>query len=167
MDRLRTETRLELVVASKLLFYGVLVAVPAATASAAARYYEYGFDALGPETLAVLGLSFLYMAAAGLAVLFFMRLRQAAVFVNLGLAVGVLTLSGLVYPVGFYSAVRKTISRSLPTHYSLVTLRGTMLRGGSLSSYAEYVTWMAAAAGAAILLLGVAIRHYERGGVHE
>ena len=42
-----------------------------------------------------------------------------------------------------------------------------MLRGGSLSSHAEYVTWMAAAAGASILLLGVAIRHYERGGVHE
>ena len=167
MDRLRTETRLELVVASKLLFYGVLVVVPAATASAAARYYGYGFDALAVETLAVLGLSFLYMAAAGLAVLFFMRLRQAAVFVNLGLAVGVLTLSGLVYPVGFYSAVRKTISRSLPTHYSLVTLRGTMLRGGSLSFYSECLLWMAAASGAAILLLGVAIRYYERGGVDE
>ena len=165
MDRLRTETRLELVVASKLLFYGVLVAVPAATASAAARYYEYGFDALGPETLAVLGLSFLYMAAAGLAVLFFMRLRQAAVFVNLGLAVGVLTLSGLVYPVGFYSALRLTIARALPTHHSLVALRWTMLRGGSLSFYADAVAWLVAAAGAAVLLLGVAIRRYDRGGV--
>lgn len=167
MDRLRTETRLETVVASKLLFYGALVVVPAATASAAARYYGYGFGALGVETLAVLGLSFLYMAAAGLAVLFFLRLRQAAVFVNLGVAVGVLTLSGLVYPVGFYSAVRKGISRSLPTHYSLVTLRGTMLRGESLSFYSEYLTWMAAAAVGALVLLAVAIRHYERGGVHE
>ena len=42
-----------------------------------------------------------------------------------------------------------------------------MLRGGSLSFYSEYLLWMAAAAGAAVLLLGVAIRHYERGGVHE
>jgi ABC-2 type transport system permease protein len=167
MDRLRTETRLASVVASKLLFYGVLVVVPAATASAAARYYGYGFDALGAETLAVLGLSFLYMSAAGLAILFLMRLRQAAVFVNLGLAVGVLTLSGLVYPVGFYSAARRTVSRSLPTHYSLVALRGTMLRGESLAFYSRQLTWMAAAAAGAILLLGVAIRHYERGGVHE
>ena len=165
MDRLRTETRLGYVVASKLLFYGVLVVVPAATASAAARYYGYGFDALGVETLAVLGLSFLYMAAAGLAVLFLMRLRQAAVFVNLGLAVGVLTLSGLVYPVGFYSAVRKTISRSLPTHYSLVALRGTMLRGETLGFYSAHLTWMGAAVAGAVLLLGIAIRHYERGGV--
>jgi ABC-2 type transport system permease protein len=167
MDRLRTETRLELVVANKLLFYGVLVVVPAATVSAAARYYGYGFDAMGPETLAVLALSFLYMAAAGLAVLFLMRLRQAAVFVNLGLAVGVLTLSGLVYPVGFYSAVRKTISRALPTHYSLVTLRGTMLRGRTLAFYEEYLLWLAATTLAALLFLAVAIRHYERGGVHE
>jgi len=166
MDRLRTETRLELVVASKLLFYGVLVAVPAATATAAARYYGYGFSALTPGTLAVLGLSFLYMAAAGLAVLFAMRLRQAAVFVNLGLAVGVLTLSGLVYPVGFYSAVRKTVTRALPTHYSLVTLRGTMLRGQSLSVYDAYWPWIGAATLLALLLLAVAIRHYDRGGVH-
>ena len=166
MDRLRTETRLELVVANKLLFYGVLVVVPAATVSAAARYYGYGFDALGVETLAVLGLSFLYMAAAGLAVLFFMRLRQAAVFVNLGLAVGVLTLSGLIYPVGFYSAVRKQLSRALPTHYSLVTLRGTLLRGHSLSFHEEHLTWLAVTTLAALLFLAVAIRHYERGGVH-
>ena len=166
MDRLRTETRLELVVANKLLFYGVLVLVPAATVSAAARYYGYGFDALGVETLAVLGLSFLYMAAAGLAVLFFMRLRQAAVFVNLGLAIGVLTLSGLIYPVGFYSAVRKQLSRALPTHYSLVTLRGTLLRGHSLSFHEEHLTWLAATTLAALLVLAVAIRHYERGGVH-
>ena len=165
MDRLRTETRLEYVVAAKLLFYGLLVAVPAGVASAAARYYGYGFDALGVETLAVLGLSFLYTAAAGLAVLFALRLRQAAVFVNLGLAVGVLALSGLVYPVGFYSALRLTIARALPTHHSLVALRGTMLRGGSLSFYADAVTWLVAAAGAAVLLLGVAIRRYDRGGV--
>jgi ABC-2 type transport system permease protein len=167
MDRLRTETRLEYVIATKLLFYGVLVVVPAGTVSAAARYYGYGFDAMGPETLAVLGLSFLYMASAGLAVLFFMRLRQAAVFVNLGLAVGVLTLSGLVYPVGFYSAVRKTISRALPTHYTLVTLRGTMLRGRSLGFHEASLTWLAATAVVALALLAVAIRHYERGGVHE
>ena len=167
MDRLRTETRLELVVANKLLFYGALVVVPAATVSAAARYYDYGFDAMAPEPLAVLGLSFLYMAAAGLAVLFLMRLRQAAVFVNLGLAVGVLTLSGLIYPVGFYSAVRKGISRALPTHYSLVALRGTMLRGRPLAFYEEYLLWLAATTLAALLCLAAAIRHYERGGVHE
>jgi len=89
------------------------------------------------------------------------------VFVNLGLAVGVLTLSGLVYPVGFYSAVRKAVSRSLPTHYSLVTLRGTMLRGRPLALYEEYLLWLAATTLAALLFLALAIRQYERGGVHE
>jgi ABC-2 type transport system permease protein len=167
LDRLRTETSLELVVASKLAFYGALVVVPAATASAAARYYGYGFGALGPGTLLVLALTFLYLAAAGLAVLFLMRLRQAAVFVNLGLAVGALALSGLLYPVGFYSAVRKTIARLLPTHYSLVTLRGTMLREAPLSLYGDYLAWLGAALLVAMLLLGGSIRYYERGGVHE
>lgn len=167
MDRLRTETSLELVVASKLLFYGALVVLPAATISAAARYFEYGFGALAPQTLLVLALTFLYLAAAGLAVLFFMRLRQAAVFVNLGLAIGALALSGLLYPVGFYSEVRKTIARSLPTHYSVVTLRGTMLRDAPLSLYGDYLGGLAASVLVAALLLGVSLRYYERGGVHE
>lgn len=167
MDRLRTETRLETVVASKLLFYGALVFVPAATVSAAARYFEYGFGALGVETLLVLLLTFLYLGAAGLAVLFFMRLRQAAVFVDLGLAIGALTLSGLVYPVGFYSAVRKTIARSLPTHYSLVTLRGTMLRDAPLSLFADYIGILAASVVVGSAALVVSLRYYERGGVHE
>lgn len=167
IDRLRTETRLELVVASKLLFYGALVVFPALTVTAASRYYGYGFGAMGLETLLVLFLTFLYLAAAGLAVLFAMRLRQAAVFVDLGLAVGTLTLSGLIYPVGFYSAVRKAISRALPSHYSLVMLRGTMLRDMSLSAYADYLAWVGLACVVAILALGASIKLYERGGVHD
>lgn len=167
MDRLRTETSLELVLASKLLFYGALVVVPAGTVSLAARYFGYGFGALDPGTLLVLALTFLYLAAVGLAVLFFMRLRQAAVFVDLGLAVGTLALSGLVYPVGFYSEVRREIARSLPTHYSIVTLRGTMLRDAPLSLYGDYLLWLVASAAVAGLLLVGSLRYYERGGVHE
>jgi ABC-2 type transport system permease protein len=167
MDRLRTETSLELVVASKLAFYGALVVLPAATVTAAARYYGYGFGALGPETFLVLALTFLYLAAAGLAVLFVMRLRQAAVFVNLGLAVGALALSGLLYPVGFYSEIRMTIARALPTHYSLVTLRGTMLRDAPASLFADYVAFLGASVVVAGVLLVISIRYYERGGVHE
>ncbi len=167
MDRLRMETGLEAVVASKLLFYGGLVAVPAATISLAARYFDYGFTALGIGSLVVLLLTFLYLAAIGIAIIFLFRLRQVAVFVNLGLAIGVLTLSGLIYPVGFYSDVRLLIARSLPTHYSLVALRGTMLRNASLSLYTDYLGWLLAAVVGGCMVLLLAIRYYERGGVYE
>lgn len=167
LDRLRTETRLGYVVGSKLAFYGALVVVPAATVTATSRYLGYGFGALAPATLGVLALTFLYLATAGLAVLFFLRLRQAAVFVNLGLAVGGLVLSGMVYPVGFYSATRKAISRSLPTHYSLITLRSTMLRETPLSMYSDYLLWLAGTFVAAAFVLAVGLVAYDRGGVYE
>lgn len=167
MDRLRTETRLEYVAASKLVFYGALLVVPALTVSAASRYYGYGFDALTPGTVGVLALTFLFFAAVGLAVLFALSLRTAAIFVDLGLAIGALVLSGLVYPVGFYSELRREIARSLPTHYALVTLRGTMLRGLSLSVFSDYLAFIGVATVAALVALYLAIRRYDRGGVHE
>lgn len=167
MDRLRTETRLEYVLASKLLFYGVLVVVPAATISIASSYYGHGFVAHAPETLLVLFLTFVLLASVGLAILFVMRLRQAAVFVNLGLAVGVLSLSGLIYPVGFYSEIRLTIARALPPHYALITIRSTMLRDTPLALYGDYIGWIAGATVLALLALAGGIRYYERGGVSD
>jgi ABC-2 type transport system permease protein len=167
MDRLRTETRVELVVASKLCFYGILIVVPAATITAAARYFGYGFTALAPATLLVLFLTFLFLASTGLAVVYALRLRQAAIFVNIGLTVGVLSLSGVMYPLGFYSEIRKVIARSLPPHYALVTIRSTMLRDAPLALYGDYLRWLGVATLLAVAALTLAIRHYERGGVSD
>lgn len=167
LDRLRTETRVELVVASKLLFYGALVVVPAATITAAARYYGYEVVALAPETLSVLFLTFLFLASTGLAVVFALRLRQSAVFVNIGLTVGVLSLSGVMYPLGFYSELRKIVATSLPPHDALVLVRSTMLRDAPLSLYTGHLAWLVGATLLAVGALALAIRHYERGGVHD
>lgn len=167
LDRLRTETRVELVVATKLLFYGALVVVPAVAITAATRFYGYGIVALSWQTLLVLFLTFLLMASVGLMVVFALRLRQAAVFINIGLAVVVLSLSGLMYPLGFYSEIRKVLSNLLPTRYALLVLRSMMLRDVSLALYADYLSWIGGATLIGLVGLGLAIRHYERGGVSE
>ncbi|MXV63903.1 ABC transporter permease [Natronorubrum sp. JWXQ-INN-674] len=162
LDRLQTESRLDTVLASKLLFYGAALAIPVAVVAATAAWLGYDVAALSPMTLAVLGLTFLYLAAIGLAVLFALGLRQSALFANLGLVLGVFGLSSLVYPAGFFSTTHRTVSRALPTHYSAITTRSTMLRDAPASLYADYLLWLAATALASLVALKLALIVYQR-----
>ena len=162
LDRLQTESRLETVVASKLLFYGGALIVPAAVVAAVTTWLGYDVAVLSPATLAVLGLTFWYLAAIGLAVLFVLGLRQSALFVNLGLALAVFGLSSVVYPVGFFSTSQRMIARALPTHYSAITTRSTMLRDTPTSLYADYLLWLAATALVSFVVLKLALVGYQR-----
>jgi len=162
LDRLQTESRLETVVASKLLFYGVALLLPAAVVAGVARGLEYDVATFSPLTLLTLALTFTYLAAIGLAVAFALGLRQSALFVNLGLALAIFGLSSLVYPVGFFSTIQGTISRALPTHYSAITLRSSMLRDAPASLYADYLLWLAATVVVSIVVLKLSLVGYRR-----
>lgn len=162
LDRLQTESRLDTVVASKLLFYGAVLVVPAAVVAGVAAWLGYDVAVLSPTTLAVLGLTFGYLAAIGLAVCFALGLRQSALFVNLGLALAVFGLSSLVYPVGFFSTMQGTISRALPTYYSAITLRSTMLRDAPASLYADYLGWLVLTVLVSFVVLKLSLVVYER-----
>ncbi|MFC4542911.1 ABC transporter permease [Halosolutus amylolyticus] len=162
LDRLQTESSLDAVVASKLLFYGAVLAVPAGVVAAVTAWLGYDVAALSPSTLAVLGVTFGYLAAIGLAVLFVSGLAKTALFANLGLALGVVALSSLVYPVGFFSTTQRSISRALPTHYSAIATRSTMLRDAPAALYADYLLWLAATLVAAIVVLKLSLVVYRR-----
>lgn len=162
LDRLQTETRLETVVASKLLFYGLALVIPAATVAGVAAWLEYDVAFLSWLSVASFGLTYVYLATLGLAVTFALGLRKAALFVNLGLALAVFGFSSLVYPTGFFSSIQGTISRALPTYYSTVMTRSAMLRDAPISLYAEYLLWLAVTAVASLLALQLALVTYKR-----
>ncbi|WP_247002522.1 ABC transporter permease [Halosolutus gelatinilyticus] len=162
LDRLQTESRLDLVVASKLLFHGALLVIPAAIVAAVAAWAGIDVAALSPSTLFVLAVTFVYLAAIGLAVCFALRLTKTALFANLAVALGVFALSSLVYPVGFFSPVQGTISRALPTHYSAIAIRSTMLRDAPIALYADYLSWLAATAIGSLVALKLALAVYQR-----
>lgn len=162
LDRLRTSASLDVVVASKLLFYGAALAVPAAVVGLTTTWLGYDVAALSPATLAVLGLSFAFLAATGLAVLFALGLSRSALVANLGLALGAVALSSFLFPVGFFSSTQVTIARALPTHYAVVAARSAMLRDVPVSLYADYLLYLLAATVVALLALKLAMVRYER-----
>lgn len=162
LDRLQTTSRLETVLATKIAFYGALTIVPIAVAALVASWMGFDVAILSVFSFVSLTLTFVLVAAVGLATLFAMRLRRLALFANVGLLFALLSLSALVYPVGFFSTTRKAIARTLPTHYATVATRSAMLRDAPMALYAEYLFWVA---GAAVLALGglvLALGSYRR-----
>lgn len=162
LERLRTETRLEVVAGAKLLFHGVAVLVPLLVTAGFASWLEYDLTAIDPFSTLVYLLSYLFAAAAGLAILFALNLKRQALFVNFGLAIVMLASASLIYPVGFFSSAEQVITRANPAHYAVVLLRSTMLRDVSMALYVDFLAISVLVAGGSVGLLGIAIAWYRR-----
>ena len=161
-DRLRTDSSLEAVLASKLVVWGLLLGVGMVSIGAMTAYLGYSVAVLSPLVLGTVALSFVYLAATGLAVLFAMDCSESAIYVNFAIAGVTFAASSLFFPVGFFSALRATIARLLPTHYSTVTMRSGMLKSVDPTLYLEYVGYMLAASVVALALLELSLVRYRR-----
>lgn len=162
LDRLRVETSLEAVVAAKLLFFTGLILVPILVFHAAAIYYGYAVATLAPGAVLVLLGTFLLVSMVSATVMILSRFSGVGLFVNVTAMLGVVALSALAFPLGFFSPLRTTIAQVLPTYYAGVITRSLMLKGSSLGTFAD---WLAALAGclvvAAVALEG-SIIYYRR-----
>lgn len=162
LDRIRVEASLEAAVAGKLLFHAVLLLGPFAAFAATDVYYGYDVTIWHPAAVSVYLLLFLALGAVATGVTFATRFSTAGRLVNVLLLFGVLGFSGLVYPAGFFSPVRREIIRLLPTHYAIVTIRGVALKGHATARYTEWLAGLVAFAVLATVPLYLALRQYER-----
>jgi len=75
---------------------------------------------------------------------------------------GLTALSGLAFPLGFFSPIRTQIAQLLPTHYAGVMIRSMMLKGTPARAFLD---WIAVVAGLWLLsLVGLkgAVVYYRR-----
>lgn len=163
LDRLRVETSLDVVVAGKMLFFGTLLLVPVGVFTGAARYLGYGVRVVAPGALASYFLTFLALGAVATAVTFLSRFSTAGRLLNVLVLFFVLGFSGLVYPAGFFSPVRREIIRRMPTHYAIIAVRSSTLQSASVVEVATWLAGMAGFAVACLVGLKLAIVAYERG----
>ena len=163
LDRLRAETSLEAVVGAKLIYFTLLMLIPIVVFQGAAAYFGYAVDSLAVGAIVTLLLTFLFLAAISTTVMVLLRFSTLGRFVNVVLLIGLLGFSGLAYPVGYFSTLRKELVRMAPTHYSMIITRSSMQKGLGLGLFAD---WLVALAGFAVLTL-VALKlsavYYRRG----
>lgn len=163
LDRIRVESSLDAAVGGKVAFFALLLAVPVGVFGGAGAYLGYGVRVLAPGALAAYLLTFLALGSVAAAVTFLTRFSTAGRLLNVLLLFFVFGFSGLVYPAGFFSPVRRQIIRRVPTHYAMVVARGSALKGHGVEQYAEWLAGLAGFALAGLVVLKLALLHYERG----
>lgn len=162
VDRLRVTTSLDAVVGGKLLFFGGLLAVPLLVFQAAAVGFGYDVLVVAPGALLAYVTTFLACGAVAAAITLATRSSTTGRLVNVLLLFVVLAFSGLVYPAGFFSPIRRAIVRRVPTHYAVVLARGTALKGHDLGFYDTWAVGLVAMVAVSLVPLKLAIGGYER-----
>ena len=162
LDRLRVESSLTRVLGWKLAFFGGLLVVPLAVFHVAADSFGYGVSLLTPGALVVYALTFCYLGAVGLSITLLTRFSTWGRLLNVLVLFFLLLFSGLLYPAGFFSPLRRELVRAMPTYYSSVAMRGFVLRDADLSFFAPWLLGLAGVALASLLVLRGSVAVYER-----
>jgi ABC-2 type transport system permease protein len=89
------------------------------------------------------------------------RFTATGRLVNAVLLLFVLGFSGLAYPAGYFSALRKAVVRAMPTHYATVLVRSSLLRELPLSAFADWLVGLAGVAVGALVVLELSIVYYR------
>lgn len=162
LDRLRVEASLESLVASKLLYLTSLMVVPMAVFHFTSNYYDYGVNTASPWAIGTLLLTFLFLATVATTIMVLTRFGGVGQFANLVVLLALITLSGLVFPMGFFSSIRTTIAKLLPTHYAMITVRSLMLKGSEPGLFFDWMAMLGLVFLVSVLALEGAIVYYRR-----
>lgn len=147
---------------AKIAAAGLLLVVPITVFQAVSMFLEYRLAHFSTDILGIIAITYLYAVCVGAGLMFWTRLRRAGVFLNFGILGAVLSMSSFIYPIGFFSAIRKQIATSLPTHHSMVILRSTMMKDAGVGEFPGRMREILLVTALAVLLLIVGIRRYRR-----
>ncbi len=162
MDRLRVETSLLTVLLGKLLFFTVLLLCPIIVFAGAAAGLGYDLNVFAPGALFAYAVTFLTLGAIATAITFASRFSTTGRLANVLVLFFVFGFSGLVYPAGFFSPVRRAVIRRVPTHYAAVLARRTTFESVETVAFAEWLAGLAAVCTLVFVPMVVAVRYYER-----
>lgn len=161
IDRLRLESSLYRVVATKLGVFAGLLVVPVAVFEATSRWMGTPVAMLDPGVVAVYALTFLVLGTLAAAVTVALRFSAWGRLANLAGLLFVLAFSGLAYPRGFFSAARREFVQYVPTYYSTVAARGYALRDQQFPYYADWLAGLLVVLAVCVALFAASVRYYE------
>jgi len=162
--RIRVESSLWHLLASKFAVLIPLLLIPILTFQGIASYLNFSVNLLAPGAIAVTLLTFVYLTAISLGIMFLTRFETVGRMANVTLMFGSLAFSNLVYPAGFFSPLRREIAKSSPLHYSMVVQRGVSLKGNELGMYTDYLLGLTGVTVLCLLFLAGSVVYYDRGG---
>lgn len=161
VDRLRVETSLLTVLVGKLLFFTAVLAIPVLVFAGASVALGYDLQVFAPGALFAYVVTFLALGAVATAVTFASRFSTTGRLANVLILFFVFGFSGLVYPAGFFSPVRREVIRRVPTHYAVVLARRTTFEAVSTVAFAESLAGLTVFCLISFVPMVAAVRYYE------
>lgn len=162
LDRIRLESALESLVAAKLIFLTVALCLPILVFHAASVHYGHAVDSANPGAVGVLLLTFLLLGTISTTVMVLTRFSGTGTFVNLIAMLGLIALSALGFPIGYFSSFRTTVAQLLPTHYAIIMVRSMMLKDSNPGLFLDYIGLLAGLCVLSVLVLKISIVQYRR-----
>jgi len=162
LDRLRVESSLESLVASKLVFLTALMVVPILVFGLLGRWLGYAVDVFSPLAVGLLLLLFSSLATLAMAVVIVTKFSGAGQFINLLLLVGIAGGSAIDFPRGVVSALRPHLAELMPVHYGAIAIRSVMLKDTAVTTYADMILVLALLQVGTLIALKGAIVYYRR-----
>jgi len=161
LERLRLETSLVAVVVTKVVFLASLLAVPVAVFAGASWYLGYSTDFLSLPSLVYLLVTFVYLSFLSTGVALASGFSPHGRFANVIVLFAAIILSNVIYPVGFFSPLRRDIARLLPTHYSALAYRSHVTKDIEPALFADRLALLLGFTVVTFAFLYVAARRYE------
>ena len=159
--RVRVSSSLGKLLTAKFATFTALMLVPIVGGQVIASEFGMGVNLLAPAAVGVTLLTFVYLAAVAVAVMFLFGFSTLGRLVNVALLFGLVVFSSMVYPAGFFSPLRRTVAKLLPTHYSMIVQRGVSLKDNAAGMYADYLAVLVGVTILALVALYGSVRYYE------
>lgn len=161
-DRVSLVSRIEIALLAKLLVSVILLVIPLVVFQLVSMQLGYRLDHFNLHTMSIIGLTFVYAACIAASIMFFARLSRVGLFANLLVLGGVLTMSSFIYPVGFFSSIRKQLAQTSPFYHSMVITRSTLLKDLGLPAFSSALQYLFVVLVASLLVLQLSIIYYRR-----
>lgn len=162
LERLLVETSMDAVVATKILYMTLLMLIPISAFYGAAEYLGYTVTFLSPAIIGIFLLTFVYLSAISASIMILTDFSTLGRFLNVAVMFALLTFSSIVYPVGFFSPLRKEIARQVPLHYSMIIARSLTLKDLSIGLFTDWVLALLGFTAVTVLVLKLSIERYKR-----
>lgn len=162
LERLRVDTGMRTLLLTKIGYFSLLLGIPLGVFAWISGYLGYDLSVFAPMTLLTLWATFVSTGAIATGVMVMAKFRTIGRFVNLLLLFGVNLFSGLAYPLGYFSGLRRTLTQLNPLYEATVMVRSGMLKGLGFDLFTHHAQVVAGLFVASLVFLELSITVYKR-----
>jgi len=148
-------------VMAKIIFFIILAAIQLLILRWSEVIVEIETSNIGLETFIIVLLSVVYLSSISLSISFLTKFSNAGNLINTLFLFMIILFSGLFYPVGFFPTFLQKLSLIFPTYYSMIILRGVMLKEVDILFYSDWLIGLTLFSIFTFIVLAISVKKFK------